>query len=80
MGDNQRHALHEANSLYHRLTQVLRLCVADRFDGNSAPHGLLNLILNAAQSPDLASAEALLNERRAVVTELFNDLIGAPEL
>ncbi|MDH3741364.1 MAG: bifunctional [glutamine synthetase] adenylyltransferase/[glutamine synthetase]-adenylyl-L-tyrosine phosphorylase [Hyphomicrobiales bacterium] len=69
-------ALLEANSLYHRLTQVLRLCVAGRFEPEGAPQGLRKLLINAAASPDLAAAEALLTEQRTAVAALFDDLIG----
>ena len=76
---NQRNDLLEANGLYHRLTQVLRLCVAGSFDPESAPFGLRNLVLNAAASPDLATTEALLVDQRAKVAAMFDDLIGPLE-
>jgi len=47
-----------------------------RFDPAAAPPGLRNLLSNAARSPDLASAEALLAEHRSNVSALFSELIG----
>ncbi|MGI9464820.1 MAG: DUF294 nucleotidyltransferase-like domain-containing protein, partial [Aestuariivirgaceae bacterium] len=75
LSDPQRRALFDANSLYHRLTQVLRLCAGDGFVAETAPQGLRKLLTNAAESPDLATAEALLSEHRATVTGLFDELI-----
>ena len=72
----QRNDLMEANGLYHRLTQVLRLCVAGSFDPDNAPHGLRDLLLNAAASPDLATTEALLADHRLKVAAMFDELIG----
>ena len=76
LDESQLTALLEANGLYHRLTQVLRLCVAGRFEPAGSPHGLIKLLLNAAKSPDLASAEALLTDQREAVASLFADLVG----
>jgi glutamate-ammonia-ligase adenylyltransferase len=75
----QRAVLLEANALYHRLTQVLRLCVSGRFDATGAPPGLRNLILNAAASPDIPSTEARILEQRQAVVAVFEDLIGPLE-
>lgn len=76
LAPTQLNTLLEANGLYHRLTQVLRLCVAGRFEPNGAPQGLRKLLLKAAASPDLATAEALLAEQRTAVAALFDDLVG----
>jgi glutamate-ammonia-ligase adenylyltransferase len=72
------HDLRQAAELYHRLTQVLRLCVTGTYDPGSAPAGLNRLVANAAEAPDLAHAEALLAETRARVAACFGELIGDP--
>ena len=77
--EHQARSLLGANDLYHRVTQVLRLCVSGRFDPTTAPPGLRNLLSNAAKSPDLASAEAFLAEHRSKVSALFSELIGSLE-
>ncbi len=79
LSEPQRRALLDANNLYHRLTQVLRLCVGDGFSAESAPQGLQNLLTNAAESPDLATAEALLIEHRKIVAGLFDKLVGTSQ-
>jgi glutamate-ammonia-ligase adenylyltransferase len=70
------HDLREANALYHRLTQVLRLCQTGAFDPPAAPDALNRLVANAAASPDIASAEALLTETQARVRDCFDRLVG----
>jgi glutamate-ammonia-ligase adenylyltransferase len=65
-----------AGSLYHRLTQVLRLCVAGKFVAHDAPAGLSRLLASACGVPDLRSAEDLLGELQETVTEAFHRLIG----
>ncbi len=72
----QRRNLIEASQVYHRIIQVLRLCVSGRFDPETAPGGLRQLVLNATASPDIATAEALLADHRATVSGLFDELIG----
>jgi glutamate-ammonia-ligase adenylyltransferase len=73
-GDSQ--ILRRVGALYHRLTQVLRLCVAGEFVAADAPSGLRQLVAAACGTPDLASAEALLCESQQEVTGIFHRLIG----
>jgi glutamate-ammonia-ligase adenylyltransferase len=65
-----------AAQLYHRLTQVLRLCVAGSYVPATSPEGLNRLVANAAAAPDIAHAEALLVETQAGVARHFDELIG----
>jgi glutamate-ammonia-ligase adenylyltransferase len=69
-------ALREANALYHRLTQVLRLCVTGAYDPAKSPAALNRLVASAAAAPDTATAEALLTETQTRVAILFDDLVG----
>ena len=69
-------ALRQACTLYHRLTQVLRLCVAGSYDPASAPSGLNRIVASAAASPDIARAESLLHETQERVAAIFDELIG----
>jgi glutamate-ammonia-ligase adenylyltransferase len=55
-------ALREACALYHRLTQVLRLCVSGAYAPGNSPTGLNRIIASAAAAPDIATTEALLTE------------------
>lgn len=69
-------SLKEAAILYHRLTQVLRLCLAGPYLPAEAPAALNHLVANAAATPDVRLAEALLAETQARVTALFDRLVG----
>jgi glutamate-ammonia-ligase adenylyltransferase len=68
--------LRRACDLYHRLTQLLRLCVSGAFVPDTAPHELRRLVAAAAAVPDLPAAESLLADTQAEVRELFAAIIG----
>lgn len=69
-------ALKEAGLLYHRLTQVLRLCVDGAYEPATSLPALNQLVASAAESPGLPAAEALLAETQARVAGLFDRLVG----
>ncbi len=69
-------ALKEAGLLYHRLTQVLRLCVDGAYDPAASLPALNQLVASAAESPGIPAAEALLAETQARVADLFDRLVG----
>jgi glutamate-ammonia-ligase adenylyltransferase len=75
-GDAQR--LEQAARLYHRLTHLLRLCVAGAFDPGTAVPGLRQLLFVAAGTPDLERTEALLADTQSDVARIFDRLIGKP--
>ena len=79
LGEVQAQLLKSALALYQRLTQVLRLCVANEFSPENAPAGLARLLASASGVPDLARAESLLLETRATVREIFEAMIGPYE-
>jgi glutamate-ammonia-ligase adenylyltransferase len=72
-------SLRQAGRLFHRLTQVLRLCLDGSFEPAAALPALNALVAGAAGSPDIASAEALLAEAEAAVAALFDLYIGRPD-
>jgi glutamate-ammonia-ligase adenylyltransferase len=67
--------LRNAARLYHDLTQVLRLCLAERFDSKTAGAGLLDLMARAGDAPNFASLEAHLFETQDRVRASFRRLI-----
>jgi glutamate-ammonia-ligase adenylyltransferase len=67
-----------AASLYHRMTQVLRLCLVENYDPQSSTAGLNRIVANAAESPDVAAAQALLVETQSAVARIFDEIIGNP--
>jgi len=68
--------LTEALALYSGLTQALRLAVEDDFRAADAPRGLVELLLHAADAPDLAHLEARLIETQRQVREIFISCVG----
>jgi glutamate-ammonia-ligase adenylyltransferase len=75
--DAATHAeLKEAGLLYHRLTQVLRLCVDGPYEPEKSLPALNQLVASAAASPDIPTAEALLADTQGQVAGHFDRLIG----
>ena len=70
------HDLKEACLLYHRMTQVLRLCVSGTYDPAKSPAGLNQMVASAAIVPDIKSAESLLIDTQTRVSGLFDGIIG----
>jgi glutamate-ammonia-ligase adenylyltransferase len=73
-GDAQ--TLIEAARLYQALTQILRLAVDEDFAPSNAPRGLTELLLRAADAPDLKRLESQLTETQAEVQSLFARIVG----
>jgi glutamate-ammonia-ligase adenylyltransferase len=69
-----------ACQLYHRLTQVIRLCLTTDFDPETALPGLNRAVSLAAGTADIRGAEALLRENQARTAVIFDRLIGTPEI
>ena len=63
--------LRPAVSLFHDLTQVLRLCLSGKFDPASASAGVLTLLARAADLPDFAALQAHVAETQRQVRECF---------
>jgi [glutamine synthetase] adenylyltransferase / [glutamine synthetase]-adenylyl-L-tyrosine phosphorylase len=76
LSEEQSASLRAANGLYHRLTQVLRLCLSGPYEPQAAPAGLNRIVASAAVAPDIATAEALLAETRAAVARVFESVVG----
>jgi glutamate-ammonia-ligase adenylyltransferase len=68
-------ALLPAARLLNNLTQVLRLCLDERFEPAKAPDGLKSLLARAGDAPDFRHLEAELVAREAEVATLFDQLI-----
>ena len=76
LSDADHAALKRAGLLYHRLTQMLRLCLDGPYDPARALPALNLLVANTAVTPDIATAEALLAEAQGEVASIFDRLIG----
>jgi glutamate-ammonia-ligase adenylyltransferase len=74
----QASALRRAGELYHRLTQVLRLCVDGPYDPQTSLPALNQLVASAAACPGIPAAAELLAESQAQVATIFGQVIGNP--
>jgi [glutamine synthetase] adenylyltransferase / [glutamine synthetase]-adenylyl-L-tyrosine phosphorylase len=68
--------LRPAIQLYQDLTQILRLCLAGRFDPKTAGQGLLRLLARAADVPDFATLDATVIETQVKVRASFARILG----
>ncbi|MCG6203106.1 bifunctional [glutamine synthetase] adenylyltransferase/[glutamine synthetase]-adenylyl-L-tyrosine phosphorylase [Rhodopseudomonas sp. HC1] len=68
--------LRPAARLYHDLTQILRLCVSEKFKPETAGDDLLRVLVRAGDAPDFSSLQARVKETQADVRAIFNRLIG----
>jgi [glutamine synthetase] adenylyltransferase / [glutamine synthetase]-adenylyl-L-tyrosine phosphorylase len=67
--------LRAAGRLYHDLTQVLRLCVSDKFDPKTAGVDLLRVMARAGDAPDFSALQARLKETQADVRRVFRQVV-----
>ena len=65
-----------AATLYHTLTQCLRLCLDKPFVPDEAPRALKDLLARASDMPDFATLEAMLKEKLAAVHELYERIVA----
>jgi glutamate-ammonia-ligase adenylyltransferase len=68
--------LRAAFTLYHDLTQVIRLCLTSKFDAKTAGPRLLTLLARAGELPDFATLEAHVFETQKKVRALFEKIVG----
>jgi [glutamine synthetase] adenylyltransferase / [glutamine synthetase]-adenylyl-L-tyrosine phosphorylase len=68
--------LRPATRLYHDLTQILRLCVSERFKPETTGEDLLRVMARAGDAPDFSSLEARVKETQTEVRLIFHDLVG----
>src|SRR5947199_3692333 len=67
--------LRAATRLYHDLTQILRLCVTEKFRPETSGEDLLRVMARAGDAPDFSSLEARVKETQADVRRVFAEII-----
>jgi glutamate-ammonia-ligase adenylyltransferase len=67
--------LRSAALLYHDLTQILRLCVNERFNPETAGEDLLQIMARAGDAPDFSSLEARVRETQIEVRRVFHAVV-----
>jgi glutamate-ammonia-ligase adenylyltransferase len=68
--------LRSAARLYHDLTQIIRLCVTEKFNPETAGENLLRVMARAGDTPDFSTLEARVRETEAEVRRVFQALVG----
>jgi glutamate-ammonia-ligase adenylyltransferase len=67
--------LRGAALLYHDLTQILRLCVSEKFSPETAGADLLQIMARAGDAPDFSSLQARVKETQSEVRRVFKALL-----
>ncbi|MGD0530837.1 MAG: bifunctional [glutamine synthetase] adenylyltransferase/[glutamine synthetase]-adenylyl-L-tyrosine phosphorylase [Methyloceanibacter sp.] len=65
-----------AATLYHSLTQCLRLCLDKPFMSDEAPRALKDLLARASDMPDFATLEGMLKDTLEAVHETFERIVA----
>jgi glutamate-ammonia-ligase adenylyltransferase len=69
--------LRPAVKMFHDLTQIIRLCLAGKFDPAAASDGVLSLLARAADLPDFPALQAHVQETQRQVRECFVRILGS---
>jgi glutamate-ammonia-ligase adenylyltransferase len=67
--------LRAAARLYHDLTQILRLCVTERFRPETSGDDLLRVMALAGDAPDFSALEARVKEIQSEVRRVFREIV-----
>jgi glutamate-ammonia-ligase adenylyltransferase len=76
LAPSEAEILRSATRLYHDLTQILRLCVSDKFRPEAAGEDLLQVMARAGDAPDFSALEARVKETQAEVRRVFRAIVG----
>jgi glutamate-ammonia-ligase adenylyltransferase len=68
--------LRSAARLYHDLTQILRLCVSEKFNPQTSGEDLLRILARAGDAPDFSALEARVKETQTEVRRVFRTVVG----
>jgi glutamate-ammonia-ligase adenylyltransferase len=69
--------LRSATRLYHDLTQILRLCVSEKFKPETSGQALLRVMARAGDAPDFSALEARVKETQIEVRRVFQAVVGS---
>ncbi|KPB02293.1 bifunctional [glutamine synthetase] adenylyltransferase/[glutamine synthetase]-adenylyl-L-tyrosine phosphorylase [Ahrensia marina] len=76
IAENDRKELIEALDIYSKISQLIALCSAEKFDPQSAPKGLVEELCAATNMPDIIQLEAHLQEHSHAVRSIFEQYIS----
>jgi [glutamine synthetase] adenylyltransferase / [glutamine synthetase]-adenylyl-L-tyrosine phosphorylase len=77
LGPEDAAVLRPAVTLFHNLTQILRLCLPGKFDPQAAGAGVLGLLARAADLPDFPALQAHVAETQQKVRECFVRILAS---
>jgi glutamate-ammonia-ligase adenylyltransferase len=69
--------LRPAARLYQDLSQILRLCLSERFRPETAGADLMGLLARAADEPDFSTLEARVKDTQVEVRRILTKVLGA---
>lgn len=75
VGSRDGELLMGATQLFHDVTQVLKICVAEGFKPETASEGLKGLAARAGGQPDLPALERILEETTSGVAAAFDRIV-----
>ena len=76
LAQSDAEVLRGAGRLYHDLTQIIRLCVSEKFNPATAGDDLLRVMARAGDTPDFSTLQARLRETQAEVRRVFQAVVG----
>jgi glutamate-ammonia-ligase adenylyltransferase len=76
LAQSDAEVLRGAGRLYHDLTQIIRLCVSEKFNPAAAGEDLLRVMARAGDTPDFSTLQARLRETQAEVRRVFTAVVG----
>src|SRR3954449_1980098 len=79
LAQSDAEVLRGAGRLYHDLTQIIRLCVSEKFNPATAGEDLLRVMARAGDTPDFSTLQARLRETQAEVRRVFEAVVGGPD-
>ena len=80
IGEDAAATLMDALKLYTQISQIIRLCLEERFDPESAPLAFRELMLSGVDFPDIGALEAYLHEMSQDVRAIFTRTIVERQL
>ncbi|WP_419915019.1 bifunctional [glutamine synthetase] adenylyltransferase/[glutamine synthetase]-adenylyl-L-tyrosine phosphorylase [Hoeflea sp.] len=80
IGEDAAATLMEALKLYTQISQIIRLCLEERLDLESAPLAFRELMLRGVDFPDIGALEAYLDETAQAVRAIYTRTISQRQL
>ncbi|WP_310620714.1 bifunctional [glutamine synthetase] adenylyltransferase/[glutamine synthetase]-adenylyl-L-tyrosine phosphorylase [Flexibacterium corallicola] len=80
LSNDHAQALIPALELYEALTQIIKLTLENEFNPQTAPKGLLDLLVSSSGEPDFKRLTQYLAEKQGEVRQVFEEIVGPVNL